>query len=216
MHLAALLASSLFAVAPIVQDAPAIGRAPGAKAPTPAVVVEDGPNARLLAMIGETLEKADGTTVSAKEALDGRKHVLIYFTASWCGPCRRFTPDLVKFAEEHKDATDFAIVLVGSDRSSDAQRAYMEKAKMPFLAVPFGAPGVKKIKQAYAGSGIPNLVILDANGKAVKGSYETDGRYSPENRGSYIGPQRVLAAFTEMRPDAEKTEKTGKTATDAG
>lgn len=208
MHFAAVLASSLFALAPLAQDAPTIGRAPAAKTPAPAVATEDGPHAKLLAMLGPELEKADGSKVKTTDALKGREHVLVYFTASWCGPCRRFTPDLVKYANEHAKADDFTIILVGSDRSADAQQAYMEKSKMPFLAVPFGTDAVKKVKRAYAGSGIPNLLILDPDGKVVKGSYETDGRYSPENRGSYIGPQQVLAKFTQMRADAAKAAAT--------
>lgn len=212
MSFAALVAASIIAAVPVAQDAAKPGSkiAPETIRPAATAPAADAPNAKLLAMIGDTLEKADGTTVSAKEALEGRKHVLIYFTASWCGPCRRFTPDLVKFADAKKDSTDFAIVLVGSDRSADAQRSYMEKSKMPFLAVPFGAPGVRQIKQAYAGGGIPNLVILDERGDVVKGSYETDGRYSPENRNSYIGPQQVLQKFVEMQAAAEKAAKTAE------
>jgi thiol-disulfide isomerase/thioredoxin len=204
MQLAAVLASSLLALAPIAQEPPAAGSASEPKKPAPTAAAEAGPHAKLLSMLGPELEKADGSTVKTSEALDGRDHVLIYFTASWCGPCRRFTPDLVKYANEHDKATDFTIILVGSDRSADAQQAYMEKSKMPFLAVPFGSDAAKKIKQSFAGSGIPNLLILGSDGKVVKGSYETDGRYSPENRGSYIGPQRVLATFAEMRTAAAK------------
>jgi thiol-disulfide isomerase/thioredoxin len=208
MHLVAVLASSLLALTPLAQDAPTIQKAPPSKAPVPAAETEAGPHAKLLAMLGPELEKADGSKVKTTDALEGRKNVLIYFTASWCGPCRRFTPDLVKYANEHEKATDFTIILVGSDRSADAQQSYMEKSKMPFLAVPFGSDAAKKIKQKYAGSGIPNLLILDETGAVLKGSYETDGRYSPENRGSYIGPQQVLAKFTQMRADAEKAAST--------
>ena len=112
----------------------------------------------------------------------------------------------MKFADQNKDAGDFVIIMVGSDRSAKAQDDYMKKSKMPFYAVPFGAEGVKRVKQAFAGRGIPNLVILDADGKAVKGSYEKDGRYSPEDRNSYIGPQPVLASFKEMQKKAKSTK----------
>ena len=98
MHFAAVLASSLLALAPLAQDAPTIKKAPPSKAPVPAAETEAGPHAKLLAMLGPELEKADGTKVKTTDALEGRKNVLIYFTASWCGPCRRFTPDLVKYA----------------------------------------------------------------------------------------------------------------------
>ena len=134
--------------------------------------------------------------------LAGRKNVVLYFTASWCGPCRAFTPELVRFAEGHKDAKDFVIVMVGSDRSAAAQDSYMKKAKMPFYAIPYGSSGRRAVKQTYAGGGIPNLVVLDATGKVVKGSYETDGKYTPRNRRSYIGPKPVLEAFRKMQKDA--------------
>ena len=107
------------------------------------------------------------------------------------------------------DAKDFLIILVGSDRSEDAQRAYMKKSEMPFLAVPFTAEGVRKIKQAYAGGGIPNLVILDEQGVALKGSYETDGKYTPKNRNSYIGPFAVLEHFAKQHAEAVKKAGTG-------
>ncbi len=169
---------------------------PAAKAPT-------GEHAKLAEMIGDTLVDMSGKKHDTTKVLEGRKNVLIYFTASWCGPCVRFTPDLVAFANQTKDAKDFVVIMVGSDRTAKAQNDYMKKSKMPFYAVPFEAPGGKDIKRAYAGRGIPNLVILDEEGKALKGSYETDGRYSPENNNSYIGPQPVLASFKEMRKNAK-------------
>ena len=178
-------------------------------AATPKKDAKTAANAKIAGMIGDTLVDIDGKKHETAKVLEGRKNVVIYFTASWCGPCRRFTPDLVKFANETKDAKDFVIIMVGSDRNAKAQDDYMKKAKMPFFAVPFGAPGVTAIKQAYAGRGIPNLVVLDDQGNAVKGSYETDGRYSPENRNSYIGPQPVLASFKKMRTDAAKKGQKG-------
>ena len=48
--------------------------------------------------------------------------------------------------------------------------------------------------------------ILDAEGKAVKGSYEKDGKYSPQDRNSYIGPQPVLKSFMEMQKQAKSVK----------
>jgi nucleoredoxin len=41
--------------------------------------------------------------VSTVEALDG-KAVMIYFSAHWCPPCRRFTPMLVQSYNQMKAA----------------------------------------------------------------------------------------------------------------
>ncbi|MHC4793790.1 MAG: thioredoxin-like domain-containing protein [Planctomycetota bacterium] len=177
---------------------------PPAKAPAAidAKTTDTGSHAKIMAMFGDTLEMKDGTRVKTKDVIAGKKFVLLYFTASWCPPCRKFTPDLVKFAKENPDAKDFAIVVVTSDRNAPAHMGYMKKYDMPFYAVPFDASGLRKIKQAYGGSGIPNLVVLGEDDVAMKGSYETDGKYTPKNRQSYIGPQKVLAAFPAMRTKA--------------
>ena len=198
---------TLTAAALLGLTAPASAQAPAKDKAAPAAAAPAKDDlSTMVRMFGDTLVDSEGKKFETGKVLEGRKHVLVYFTASWCGPCRRFTPDLVKFADQNKDARDFVIIMVGSDRSAKAQDDYMKKSKMPFYAVPFGAEGVKRVKQAFAGRGIHNLVILDADGKAVKGSYEKDGRYSPEDRNSYIGPQPVLASFKEMQKKAKSTK----------
>ncbi|MCP4836254.1 MAG: redoxin family protein [Phycisphaera sp.] len=199
---------TLAATALLGLAAPAHAQAPAAakESAKPAAKATADANAKLAKMLGSTLIDSKGKEFETAKVLEGRKNVLVYFTASWCGPCKRFTPELVKFADQNKDAKDFVIIMVGSDRTAKAQNDYMKKAKMPFYAVPFESPGVKSMKTAFAGRGIPNLVIVDENGKALKGSYEKDGRYSPEDRNSYIGPQPVLASFREMQKKAKTTK----------
>ena len=79
----------------------------------------------------ETLLDPKGNKVSP-DILEG-KYVGLYFSASWCGPCRAFTPSLIKFRNEHR--AEFEVVLVGADGSSRAQANYMRKYKMPWLAM---------------------------------------------------------------------------------
>lgn len=198
----ALALSSLCASAQDAPRKPTLSPPP-AKAPTADSKAADvGRHARIMDMFGDTLETKDGTMVKTKDVIADKKFVLLYFTASWCPPCRRFTPDLVKFAKDNPDAKDFAIVVVTSDRNAPAHMGYMKKYDMPFYAVPFDNSRLRKIKQTYGGSGIPNLVVLGEDDVPMKGSYETDGKYTPKNRQSYIGPQKVLAAFPAMRTKA--------------
>ena len=188
-------------------QAPTLG--PAKDRPAQKTPVEANADGKLVKMIGPKLIKADGSIVETAKVLEGKKNVIFYFTASWCGPCRRFTPELVKFADQNLDAKDFVLVMVGSDRTAEAQNAYMKKSKMPFYAIPFDTPGVRAVKKAYAGGGIPNLVVLDEAGSPIKGSYETDGKYTPKNRNSYIGPQPVLATFQKMLVERSKKDAKG-------
>ena len=148
-------------------------------------------HARLMNMLGDTITAPDGSQVSSA-FVAGKENVLLYFSAKWCGPCRRFTPDLVQFAKDNADG-DVVILLVSSDRSASDMADYLKSYNMPFGAVDFAK--TRDVKSAWAGGGIPNLVWLGPDDKVIKGSYETDGIYSPKIRGSYVGPQSVLAAF---------------------
>jgi nucleoredoxin len=112
--------------------------------------------------------------------------VLLYFTAKWCAPCRRFTPKLVDFYDKAAGRRDFMVVLVSSDRAADQMMKYMTEYKIEFPAVPFERVAKSGIKKAWGARGIPNLVWLDGQDDVVKGSYEN---------GRYVGPPAVLGAF---------------------
>ncbi|MFP6892619.1 MAG: thioredoxin-like domain-containing protein, partial [Opitutales bacterium] len=79
----------------------------------------------------DELLDATGKAVSG-ETLSG-KYVGLYFSASWCPPCRTFTPRLVEFHKANKDK--FEVLLVSADNSEKAQANYMKKYMMPWLAV---------------------------------------------------------------------------------
>lgn len=90
----------------------------------------------------------------------------IYFSGSWCGPCRRFTPKLVEVYQEVAPKGDFEVVFVSSDRDEESFNGYF--SEMPWLAVPFSDSDTRKhLKELFKVRGIPNLVIIDSNGKVT-------------------------------------------------
>ncbi len=111
----------------------------------------------------ETLLDSNGNKVSS-DALTG-KYVGLYFSASWCGPCRVFTPSLIKFRNKHK--VEFEVILVGADGSPKAQANYMKKYKMPWLAMQNQSSEAKETSQATGVTQIPSLVILDPDGNIL-------------------------------------------------
>ena len=113
---------------------------------------------------GKELVNAKGEKV-ATATLKG-KTVGIYFSAHWCPPCRKFTPELVKIRDAMAK-NNFEVVFISSDKDADAMKGYMTETKMGWLAVPYGAAQRNAIKKEFGLGGIPMLVIVDKNGKTL-------------------------------------------------
>ena len=94
---------------------------------------------------------------SHKSDLAKKKYIVFYYSASWCGPCKKFSPQLVEFYKKSKKE-NFELVLVSSDRSEKAMYAYMKSAGMTFPAVNFNDRGMAR---KYAGRGIPWMAMVD-------------------------------------------------------
>lgn len=70
-----------------------------------------------------------GTTLAGKNIqLDDfqGKYILIDFWASWCGPCRRANPKVVKLYEKYKDQ-NFDIISIGLEKNEQAWKAAIQK-----------------------------------------------------------------------------------------
>lgn len=114
-------------------------------------------------LVGPDLVDATGKKVELS-TLDG-KYVGIYCSASWCPPCRRFTPELVKFVNANKDK--FAIVFYSADRSAADMKKYMRDDKMPWAALPFQSKNLSDDVKKELSGGIPALVIFNPQGSPI-------------------------------------------------
>lgn len=100
--------------------------------------------------------------VRTKEVFQNKEFVLLYFSASWCPPCRAFTPILSKFYKKHAVAQNLEIVYISSDRSLEEFNEYY--GKMPWKAVPTDAAQIKQTLASRLGiQGIPALVVLEVS-----------------------------------------------------
>ena len=117
-------------------------------------------------------------------ALEGKKLIAIYFSAHWCPPCRKFTPQLVDFYNRVAPAhPEFDVLFVSADRSASAMQDYMRETNMPWPALDYEKIRAQTQITHYAGSGIPCLVLVDAAGKVLSDSYSGS---------KYVGPQKVM------------------------
>jgi nucleoredoxin len=108
----------------------------------------------------------------------------LYFSAHWCGPCRKFTPQLVAYYNQiTHDHPEFEIIFVSADKSAEGMATHMRESGMPWPAIEYGKVANVPALQRYAGRGIPDLVIVDASGKVLADSFVG---------GKYVGPGKVL------------------------
>mmetsp|Transcript_24493 Transcript_24493/g.43373 ORF Transcript_24493/g.43373 Transcript_24493/m.43373 type:complete len:146 (+) Transcript_24493:395-832(+) len=94
-------------------------------------------------------------------------YTLLYFSASWCPPCRMFTPKLVDFYKQANATQKLVeIVLVSRDKSEEEFNAYFKG--MPWLALPFEERTVaQSLMEKYLVYTIPKLVLVDSEGERL-------------------------------------------------
>ena len=113
-----------------------------------------------------TVELTDGSKVILS-TLRG-KLVMLQFTASWCGVCRKEMPFIERdIWQKHKDNSSF--VLIGIDRDEPLEKvlAFAKQTKVTYpLALDPGAD----VFALYADrkAGITRNVLIDPQGKIVK------------------------------------------------
>ncbi|KAK4263193.1 hypothetical protein QN277_028645 [Acacia crassicarpa] len=134
------------------------------------------------------------------ESLVGKK-VGLYFSASWCGPCRQFTPILVELYNEVSPKGDFELIFVSVDEDEDAFKGYF--SKIPWLAIPFSdSDSRNRLDGLFKARGIPHLVILDENGKVVT----DDGAEVVREYGAEAYPF-TIERFKELKNQKEEAKK---------
>lgn len=152
--------------------------------PPPKVGAIPVPNehAIMKAMHGKLVLCRDGVVSQSDDSvLENKKLIALYFSAHWCGPCRRFTPQLVNFYDQlEPQHPEFEIIFVSSDHSRFNWETYMRDMRMPWPAVDYDRVAELGPLRDLGGDGIPSLVLLDANGRVLSSTYENGKRLGPE------------------------------------
>ena len=113
-----------------------------------------------------SLPMTDGSTFTLSEQRG--KVVMLQFTASWCGVCRREMPHIEsEIWQRHKDNANFVLVGVDREETKDVVDAYTQKVGTTY---PMALDTAANAFASYAlrQSGITRNVLIDRDGKIVK------------------------------------------------
>jgi len=111
------------------------------------------------------MDKADGGEMKLSD-LKGQ-YVLIDFWASWCGPCRRENPNVVRLYKKYKDK-GFTVFSVSLDDNASNWKAAIESDELEW---PHHVSDLLKwnsvVVQLYKFDGIPHTVLIDKKGTII-------------------------------------------------
>lgn len=120
--------------------------------------------------VGKALKK-----IKSVNGKPNQKALVYYYlqSASWCGPCKQAMPDIVETYKEMREDGRAEIILVGHDQTPEGVKAYISgyKSKMP--AVQVQAKNVDKLPGFSLASGIPNVIVVSADGNVITQGYPT-------------------------------------------
>lgn len=143
-----------------------------------------------------------GNTVKPGDALTGKETVMLYFSAHWCPPCRRFTPILMKLYKKLREQSkSMELVFCSLDNQKKDYEGYI--SDMPWLCMPFQSEQTQKMARKYKANGIPHLVIVDgSNGNVItmngtsEVSSDNEGKNFPwaPKKFAEIWPSEILAS----------------------
>ena len=111
-----------------------------------------------------TLPDTEGKSVSLRDFRG--KYVLLDFWASWCPPCRRENPNVVKAFNNYKDK-NFTIIGISLDRDKKKWLKGIEDDKLTWTHLSDLKYWDSEIPALYGVRGIPANVLLDPDGVIV-------------------------------------------------
>ena len=105
----------------------------------------------------------DGKVTRLSDYVGKGKYVLVDFWASWCPPCRREIPNLIKVYNTYKGKKFTVLGVATWDKPEDTEKAVKELGINYPQMMNAGTAG----SDAYGIQGIPEIILFAPNGKIV-------------------------------------------------
>lgn len=95
------------------------------------------------------------------------KYVLIEFSASWCGWCKKEIPYLKQVYEAHKDDKNFQMFTINLDDNREKWEKDVKELALPWPVISDLKAFKSEVTDAYNVHGIPMIFLISPDGKIV-------------------------------------------------
>ncbi len=127
-------------------------------------------------IVGASLINSAGSAVPTDSL--NTEYLAIYFSASWCPPCRLALPRIKKFYNSYSDQV--TIVFAGMDQTPESRSRYYLATEMPWLSLPFESSTAESLAERLKVRGIPAVFVFDRAGEMVTGTALRDITSQPD------------------------------------
>ncbi|MDD5084968.1 MAG: TlpA disulfide reductase family protein [Candidatus Omnitrophica bacterium] len=106
-----------------------------------------------------SLMDTDGKAITMS-SFKGKSPILIVFFATWCPPCRREVPELIKIYDKYSKR-GLRILAVNIQETPDRVKGFMDKEGINYLVL---IDSTGQIAKQYGITGIPTAILIDKKG----------------------------------------------------
>lgn len=104
--------------------------------------------------------------VSGKPNLKADYYIYLY-SASWCPPCCRLMPKIVKEYANIKRSGKVELILIGADQTEKKVKEYVDKYKADFPATWQSTKGVMNLPGNTVPRSVPTAIFVDKDGSVI-------------------------------------------------
>jgi len=107
-----------------------------------------------------SLFKLESNKYFRSKELLGEKNLVVSFFATWCVPCAKEIPELIKMSKEFGD--DFQFILVDVNEKRDLVKKHVDEKGITLQVI---LDKYGKVFESFSGVTLPLLVVIDKKGK---------------------------------------------------
>jgi thiol-disulfide isomerase/thioredoxin len=115
-----------------------------------------------------------GMPMKISDYVPKNKVTLVDFWASWCAPCRREIPNIIKLYNQYKDK-GFGVISISFDNDAKAWKDAINALHMPWPQMSDLKGWDSEGAKVYGIMSIPYTLLIDQNGKILAKGLRSDG-----------------------------------------